>query len=97
MPENVESESIITVTEDFPVPDYLIGLTEEQVNEVINQSLIQDLRNHRNNLLSETDWTQNADVPQSTRDRWTTYRQELRDITVSNQNLNGVVWPTKPE
>ena len=39
------------------------------------------LRRQRNILLSETDWMANSDVTMS--DAWKTYRQELRDITLS--------------
>jgi hypothetical protein len=38
-----------------------------------------DLRQKRNNLLNQTDWTANSDVTMSS--DMTTYRQELRDIT----------------
>ena len=53
------------------------------------------IRNHRNNLLAETDWMANSDVTMS--DEWKTYRQELRDIPASNTVYADVTWPTKPE
>ena len=53
------------------------------------------IRNHRNNLLTETDWMGNPDVTMS--DEWKTYRQELRDIPASNTIYENVTWPTKPE
>ena len=59
---------------------------------------MQQLRDHRNTLLSETDWMGNSDVTMS--DAWTTYRQALRDITTqtpSDDNLSNITWPTKPE
>lgn len=49
----------------------------------------------RNGLLLETDWTQLADIPQETKQKYEKYRQELRDIT--NQPVDNIVWPTKPE
>ena len=42
---------------------------------------ISRIRADRNDLLIQTDWTRGDDVPQSTKDKFTTYRQELRDIT----------------
>ena len=58
-----------------------------------------NLRFKRNALLLETDWTQNADVPQATKDKWATYRQELRDLTNgidTAEKARNVTWPTKP-
>ncbi len=39
------------------------------------------LRQIRNDMLVETDWTQNRDVTLSNDADWKTYRQALRDIT----------------
>ena len=39
------------------------------------------LRNVRDGLLNESDWTQQPDVPEETRTKWQSYRQALRDIT----------------
>tara|TARA_B100000212_G_C27250236_1_gene479896 strand:+ start:532 stop:828 length:297 start_codon:yes stop_codon:yes gene_type:complete len=54
------------------------------------------LRKVRNIKLAETDWTQNPDVPEVTRNKWLAYRQELRDIPQNYYNFGDVVWPTKP-
>lgn len=58
----------------------------------------QEIREHRNTLLSECDWTQFQDSPVtgSKLTEWQTYRQSLRDIT-SNENPFTLVWPTQPE
>ena len=53
------------------------------------------IREHRNRLLTETDWRAFPDVTMS--DEWKTYRQELRDIPASNTVYEDVTWPTKPE
>lgn len=53
-------------------PFNAIAPTEDLVIEVI--------KTERNVRLTATDWTQTADVPQSTKDKWATYRQQLRDI-----------------
>jgi hypothetical protein len=56
------------------------------------------LRKHRNQMLSECDWTQVPDSPldDATKALWATYRQALRDITNTYTSLDTVVWPTKP-
>ena len=53
------------------------------------------IRNYRNGLLAETDWTGISDLTMS--DAMKTYRQELRDIPASNTVYEDVTWPTKPE
>jgi hypothetical protein len=55
-----------------------------------------EIRAKRDILLVETDWTQLPDVPTSTRERWASYRQSLRDITDQPGFPETVVWPTKP-
>jgi len=52
------------------------------------------IREHRDNLLTETDWMALGDVTMS--DAWKTYRQSLRDIPASNTTYADVTWPTKP-
>ena len=59
---------------------------------------MQQLRDHRNTLLAQTDWMGNSDVTMST--AWKDYRQALRDITTqtpSDDTLSNIKWPTKPE
>lgn len=50
----------------------------------------------RRKLLAACDWTQLPDVPQSTKDSWTTYRQLLRDITEQSGYPLDIVWPASP-
>jgi hypothetical protein len=54
-----------------------------------------EIRNLRDQLLLESDWTQLADSPQATNDNWKIYRQSLRDIT-SQSNPFNISWPAKP-
>ena len=97
MPEAIENTINDIITDTHPVPESLQNLTEEQIAQVIADSKLADLRAYRTQLLAETDWTQNPDVPQATKDRWATYRQTLRDITINYSSLDGVEWPAKPE
>jgi hypothetical protein len=53
------------------------------------------IRIQRNELLTECDWTQLADIPNETKELWTSYRAQLRDIT-SQSNPFLINWPVKP-
>jgi hypothetical protein len=53
------------------------------------------VRETRNELLAECDWTQLADIPNETKELWTSYRTQLRDIT-SQTNPFSINWPVKP-
>jgi hypothetical protein len=54
-----------------------------------------EVREIRNQLLLECDWTQLSDVSAETKAIWTEYRQSLRDIT-SQTNPFSITWPAKP-
>lgn len=54
-----------------------------------------EVRENRNQLLQECDWTQLGDIPNETKTIWQSYRQELRDVT-SQTNPFDIVWPVKP-
>lgn len=98
---------IVDVEDDFEMMGYITSYDFEnkkivQVDEDLSglpgpeEIALQNLRNERNRLLVETDWTQLPDVPEATKNAWQAYRQELRDITKTYQSLDTVVWPTKP-
>jgi hypothetical protein len=53
------------------------------------------VRETRNQLLAECDWTQLSDIPQNTKNLWSTYRQQLREIT-NQPNPFNIEWPVKP-
>ena len=72
------------------IPEDLQNLTDEQIIELGRQANLEELRQNRNRRLEETDWTQNPDVPETTRERWREYRQALRDITINNSTVFGV-------
>ena len=78
------------------IPEDLQNLTDEQIIELGRQANLEELRQNRNRRLEETDWTQNPDVPEATRERWREYRQALRDITINNSTVFGVTWPEPP-
>lgn len=55
----------------------------------------QRIRQERNRLLVESDWTVLSDSPTSTA-AWKTYRQALRDLPANTTDPFNVVWPTPP-
>ena len=58
------------------------------------------LRQQRNMLLQECDWTQSTDSPLSSdkKTEWATYRTNLRNLPASYDSVDdtGFAWPTKP-
>lgn len=58
--------------------------------------LAADARLLRDQLLASTDWTQAADVPQATKDKWAPYRQALRDVPQQPGFPENVQWPAMP-
>ena len=83
--------------------------TETEINNKISEldaaEPMRLLREERFRLLSECDWTQGADVPNSIKTAWQTYRQALRDLPATaspsldsnyDLDLTSVTWPTEP-
>jgi hypothetical protein len=65
-------------------------------------NVLEILRNKRNELLKQSDWTQVNDSPlsDSKKQEWATYRQSLRDLPSTNQSVNNiadVIFPSMPE
>lgn len=82
---------------------------EEKIKELRASAPLQSLREIRNWLLVESDWTQGYDIrlirgPEWC-EAWDKYRQELRDITSQNLDLSfndmgvliGFELPVKPK
>ena len=80
---------------------YVVGPTfetpedEAEYRQRIDNNAAKLIREERNKLLSETDWTQLGDAPVNATP-WAIYRQELRDITSQPGFPHNVTWPTKP-
>ena len=85
--------------------------TEEEVNNKIEELKISEpfrlLREERNKLIAETDWTQLKDIDLDIiRERnWKNYRQALRDLPSKSKpklddygglDMSSVTWPDKP-
>ena len=58
------------------------------------------VRNARNRLLLESDWTQLTDVPETTKSKYKEYRKQLRDLPQTYNhidNIDDVTFPSIPE
>jgi len=66
----------------------------DEINSRIENQWI-EIRNLRDSLLAESDWTNLADSPQASNNDWKVYRQALRDITNQSDPFN-ITWPVKP-
>ena len=92
----IETEADYTASVLYETPgakpawaDVLSKRPDEQMNQV---------RDERNILLADCDWTQASDSSLSagTKESWIIYRQELRDIPENNADPFNISWPTAP-
>jgi hypothetical protein len=60
------------------------------------QEVVFNIKQIRNKLLFESDWTQVYDAPVN-KLSWAAYRQLLRDLPQQEGFPNTVVWPTVPQ
>ena len=61
-----------------------------------NDDYLKTLRETRDLLLTQSDWTQSRDVTLSNDNDWKTYRQTLRDLPTNTADPSNPTWPTKP-
>ena len=61
-----------------------------------NDDYLKTLRETRNLLLTQSDWTQSRDVTLANDADWKTYRQALRDLPANTADPANPTWPTKP-
>jgi hypothetical protein len=98
---NIEDNQVF----EIPILKEIIYSTVPDEQEEIRFNIeLSNIRNVRDQLLRESDWTQMADVQQlrsqEWKDNWANYRQELRDVPnkcISGEiNIYMVNWPTIP-
>ena len=85
--------------------------TEDEINAKITEleaaEPARQVREIRDRLLAESDWTQNRDVVLLNDTTWKQYRQDLRDLPASASftpkldsngqlDMSSVTWPLKP-
>ena len=93
MPRNI---TINGVTRQMTTAEETARDNEESAHNHFDMQ-IKLVREKRNELIAESDWMGNSDVTMSA--EWTTYRQNLRDITNgvdTVEKINNITWPTKP-
>jgi hypothetical protein len=73
----------------------VVALSEEELSSMVKARAI-PLRARRNQLLSQSDWTQVLDAPVD-KAAWATYRQALRDVTQQTGFPLEVTWPQQPQ
>lgn len=75
------------------------GVPEHIIDKAVLDVAWDIIRNRRNFLIKETDWTQVVDTPisEDLKAQYAAYRQALRDLPQSTDNPDEIVWPVKPE
>jgi len=76
-----------------------VTLGNGRINEEINDATrISDMRDERNSLLAQSDWTQMPDSPlsDSKKQEWANYRQALRDFPASWTPADTANLPDQP-
>lgn len=90
MAENDLGKTLIMGPGDVPI-------AVDPADLLTSDEKLAGIRERRNRLLQETDWTQ---LPDTTADTvlWSIYRQVLRNIPqVYADTPDSVIWPTEPE
>jgi malate synthase len=87
MENNIKSAVFDAATSEYKIVEETIIVNLDE--------LAHDVRENRNRLLKESDWTQVLDAPVN-KEAWALYRQELRDITEQETFPLNVVFPIKP-
>lgn len=96
------TKDVVEVTPTLSGSVYVQTYETTDADELTRETRIEikwdEIRETRNTLLSECDWTQFQDSPitGSKLTEWQTYRQSLRDVT-NQENPYNITWPSKPE
>lgn len=77
------------------VPD-ADGRPVAQLPQFTDTELATAARADRDQRLSATDWTQLSDVPPTTAQKWSAYRQALRDVPTQAGFPRTIIWPVLP-
>lgn len=68
----------------------------DEAKTALDEQQAASVRDQRNRLLAESDWTQLADAPVDDL-AWATYRQGLRDIPSQPGFPWDIIWPEAPQ
>lgn len=80
--------------DERPIPSEKEVLDE--YNRLLDEEPKKALRQRRDILLQQSDWSQLYDIPNETKMLWQKYRQLLRDIPQQKEFPNNVKWPKSP-
>lgn len=71
---------------------------KQSYDDARNAETIDSLRNKRNILLAQSDWTQAPDtsLTDAKKAEWRTYRQSLRNLPENTSDPSNTLWPTRP-
>lgn len=75
---------------------YYINYNKVKMSDSDIDSHSTSIRQLRNQLLSESDWTQGKDIPDAMSAAWQPYRQALRDLPNQTGFPFNVEWPNQP-
>ena len=83
----------IDAPDDFDAVNYVSVVDGVAIPEQIDPYA--ELRQQRNTLLKQSDWTQVPDAPVD-QAAWAAYRQALRDLPANTTDPRNPTWPSKP-
>lgn len=96
--EEIRDWDIIETKEDLVLVNKKLFPKSKIPSEEIIAEKADKIRQIRNVSLSQSDWTQMPDnaLSETQREKWKTYRQTLRDITLQPDFPNKITFPPTP-
>lgn len=96
--ETVEEAEPLLIDGSYVQQWNLRAATDEELDQRYEQKA-EEVRNKRNQLLADSDWTQIPDAVSAGADQrqWSEYRQQLREITSQPGFPWNVTWPQQPD
>ena len=95
---NLEISELGVYAQGITEFDANIATSEETLQRGFVMSPINELRTVRDGKLTNSDWTQlpDAQLTDSKKAEWATYRQALRDLPATASDPSNPTWPTEP-
>ena len=90
----------LVATEPYLENGWVCTVTVEDLSDEEIQAKIDHqagkIRNQRNAMLLQSDWTQGKDIPDAVSTPWAAYREELRNLPDQPGFPEIITWPTPP-
>ena len=106
-PDDIYNESTITVTNPGSAGPDDISISaftpREKINGIDLDKTWDMVRSHRNRELSNSDGKVTEDMPDALKEKWKTYRQQLRDLPAKmaaqsvHPNVADMMFPMQPD